>query len=124
MSKRGKTIKKLILFEDIDDMYRKIILVLEQEDCDFETVDINALVCYGYNSSSNILVVPESLYTILDKCMEDKINSSKMDTILTCSDLYNSVERKKEFKNLNILGCINIGSSSDEIKNVLLKFIK
>ena len=118
-----KKVKKIILMRSSIDIDNKIIPLLEQEGLDFETVDANQLVCNGYWKHSNILVIPEFFYNILDNCMVNKVNSNKLDTILVSNSPYTMIEMNNNSKSLNILDYININSKYDKIKSIIIKHL-
>ena len=101
-----------------------MIPLLEQEGLDFEIVDVNQLVCNGHDSRSNILVIPDFFYHILDNCMDKKINSNKLDTILMSNNPNTMGEKKNSSKSLNVLDYIDINSNYDVIKNIIMKHLE
>ena len=115
--------KKLILMRSAVDFDSKMIPLLEQEGLDFEIVDVNQLVCNGHENRSNILVIPDFFYHILDDCMDDKINSNKLNTILMSNNPYIIGEKKNSPKSLNVIDYININSDYDVIKNIIMKHL-
>ena len=119
-----KKSKKLILIRSNVDFDNRLIPLLEQERLDFEIVDVNQLVCDGHDSRSNILVIPEFFYHILDNCMDKKISSNKLDTILMSNNPNTMGEKKNNSKSLNVLDYMDINSSYDKIKNIIMKHIE
>ena len=119
-----KKSKKFILMRSNADFDNRIIPLLEQERLDFEIIDVNQLACNGHENRSNILVIPDFFYHILNNCMDNKINSSKLDTILMSNNPYSRGEKKNSPKSLNVIDYIDINSDYDVIKNIIMKHLE
>ena len=69
-------------------------------------------------------MIPDFIFDVLEKSMDNESECSKYDVILITDNLNKSIKIKNQSKSFNILCNINVDSSYDEIKEKLYGCLK